>query len=66
MCLLQGIWGAILSSSSVEEETDFFKSGASSMDVTRYSSYRFIMALLLMIPGIGPLGWWRRLEKPVE
>ena len=29
------IWGSILNSSTVDDQTDFFKSGAGSMDVTR-------------------------------
>ena len=30
------IWAAILSGQAIEEQTDFFKSGAGSMDVTRF------------------------------
>ena len=29
------VWSAILSGQSIEDSTDFFKSGAGSMDVTR-------------------------------
>ena len=32
---IRSIWSAILSGQAVEEHTDFFKSGAGSMDVTR-------------------------------
>ena len=31
----RSIWGSILNSSTVDDQTDFFKSGAGSMDVTR-------------------------------
>ena len=32
---MKASWSAILSLSNIEEHTDFFKSGAGSMDVTR-------------------------------
>ena len=33
---VRGSWKAILSLSNIEDHTDFFRSGAGSMDVTRY------------------------------
>ena len=33
--LIRATWSAILSLSTVDDQTDFFKSGAGSMDVTR-------------------------------
>ena len=33
--LIRASWSAILSLSTVDDQTDFFKSGAGSMDVTR-------------------------------
>ena len=32
------IWSSILSGMTIEDTTDFFKSGAGSMDVTRWAS----------------------------
>ena len=40
---VRGSWKAILSLSNIEDHTDFFRSGAGSMDVTRYiHSYHVI------------------------
>ena len=33
---IKATWSSILSGAAIEESTDFFKSGAGSMDVTRY------------------------------
>ena len=34
--IFQNVWAGILGFSEIEGETDFFKSGAGSMDVVRY------------------------------
>ena len=34
--VVRKVWSSILSGQTIEDSTDFFKSGAGSMDVTRY------------------------------
>ena len=42
-------WSAILSLSNIDDGTDFFKSGAGSMDVTRYVCVRVWLCMFLCV-----------------
>lgn len=54
--VVRAVWSSILSGQTIEDATDFFKSGAGSMDVTRYAAPSSPDARSVANPGGAQLG----------